>query len=462
MRINTRMVCVALGLLALSACNTTPPRDADPIGEQWGQIMSLYHALAVYPPTEDFHVGDVLAFEECTQVAEKQANPPIGVGDVELCPDEHGIKVDFDAALAGDLTTYYSKQFVFAGATPANHATKPTAAPAKAPTGTAATPACEPASSLKCTKLALDAKLKKDLDKQEEKIAKDMATLQGQNGSAGKNVKTKSQDASASDDAKTSAGADGQDKSKDIFTVVGTPTTLPIAALPAFANYSAYDASASASLPLGIFNGVFGGGASKSVALSVRFENVTTYGALASHAVKELLTYCATPQQLTAKTSVEPCSEDYLWLLYHAQQRENNHKAMVVAIVDRVYLANQITYSFTKDARSGLSADVKTMLDTLESQQKQAKATGASAAAPSGKPSGQPASASSAGSSVSGQQALQEAQGEATQAASGTVSTGAPSFSVTFGGANGEIVNLTETFARPVAIGYQAVFMAAY
>jgi hypothetical protein len=244
--------------------------------------------------------------------------------------------------------------------------------------------------------------------------------------------------------------------SSGIFRPAGTPALLPIAELPAFNSYSSYDASASASLPLGTFSGMFGGRSSKSVALSVRFSDVSTYGIPAAPALVKLMTYCglATDDAITETR----CTDQYLWRVYHSATRINLRGPMVVAMVYRVYLARQINFSFTQDARNGLSADMQLLLDKALADQKAASKV--DAAKPASVPSTSASQASTASfKPVSGADALDEAR----QSASGTqqppLVAGGPHLTFSFGGANGEIINVTETFDRPVPVGYQAVAM---
>lgn len=428
--------------LLVSSCATAPKVDIskDPVAEQWGNAMQLYHALPVYPPSEDFQVGAIVAFSGCLEApveSTSRTTQSQASADV-FCPNQHGIVVDRDPSMVDELSKHYASLIVFSVPTgaAASNGTGPSNTPSVA-NGMTTQASCASGTSATCVESPAPTTTK---------LASD----------AHKEIKTKKTTAQPADGRSFVANTAPapEEKPRSIFSPAGVPTTLPIAEFPAFTTYSAYDASASASLPTGLFNSMFGAKSSKSVVLSVRFADVSTYGIPASPALVKLYGYCGL---LTDGPLVdERCFDDYLWKVYHSATRVNLRQPMVVGLVYRVYLARQINFSFSKDAKSGFSAQMQALLDKALADQK-AKGSPASTPTATTKPAAtipqQP------GDAMTSAQSLQEAQQAIPSVSSYAPAAGEPGFAVSFGGANGEVINVTETFERPVPIGYQAVVL---
>jgi len=405
--------------------------SVDPIGEQWSRTMKLYHVLPVYPPTDDIHIGDVYAFRSCSPPSGNEPNAARAKAEWnDACLISGAVKIDFIPSMIDDLNDYYSKQIVFgqenisqAKGSTSSAPNAPATVPAKsASKGVARHPAQDPHGNP-----AKGASSSLSKDDQQGVISQVAAAPQG-----------------------------------SIYVATGVPTSLPIAAFPAFSEYAAYDLSASASLPVGVFDGLLGGGKSKSVAVSVQFDDVTTFGVPTIPAATKLINYC-----LEHIGSGWRCETGFIQKLLYMQTTYATDKRPVIGMVNRIYMAKQITFSFGTDAKAGFSADLQAKLTkALEAKPVDSSTENTESKPPS--PTTGPAKSANAPMTESamtvaqGAANAQQAAQQADQEVPAPSDSNKPQFKVSAGSADGRVIRLVETFPRPIVIGYEAIFMPSW
>ena len=212
--------------------------------------------------------------------------------------------------------------------------------------------------------------------------------------------------------------------------------TLPITGFPEIEVDSGITVGVSGQ-PKGLA-AVFGFEAAKTLKMSLRFGEVTSYAVPAVRAAQRLDGYCASPvTQYNCTTS----SLNYIVNLKYGLDRKDPDgvKSSHILMVDKVYLARQITYTFN---------DATLAAAVVASQ-------GSAGAVPT-------ISASAVDKALaSGDSAMLGALAELQTSLNGAVAKQpAEGGGVSFAGVNKNAVSFNVVFARPVVIGYEAVTLA--
>lgn len=212
--------------------------------------------------------------------------------------------------------------------------------------------------------------------------------------------------------------------------------TLPITSFPEIEVDSGITVGVSGQ-PQGLA-AVFGFEAAKTLKMSLRYGGVTSYSIPAIQAHHYLSVYCDDPIK---GVNCENTSLAYVMNLKYGLGDGDRDlvKGGYVALIDKVYLARQITYTFNDATLAAAAA-----------------ASQGAAAAPTVSPEAVNKALDTDNASMLA--ALADLQTSLNEAS--TKTNGAGTGAVTFAGVSRNGVSFNEVFARPVVIGYEAATLA--
>lgn len=250
--------------------------------------------------------------------------------------------------------------------------------------------------------------------------------------------------------AKEPASRESQKAAGGGFEMQGPPVDLPDAALPGFSTYFTSDVDIGTSFPAKFVSLVMGANKAKRVYVSVSFGGVTTYGIPAFPAINSLQRYC---------NSTGRCTEQALRSVLLLKLGTTGNSAPMLGLVDRVYLAKSITFTFGSDAAAAVGANVIAgWPSAIANQSRMQTATGTSAGTTQDQQEGvSKGDVKSSGDADASQ--LSDAQSAAMAAEGIALTSKSPGIRVFYSGSNGQQITLSETFDKPVAVGYAALIM---
>ena len=370
--------------LLISGCASSLQKKGDWVADQWQSTMALYHAEPVYPPTADFHLGDLYAMALCDDDLTKThpaLKPCTTQKDIPFGTSVKIGHIDFRQ----DMIDYYSKIWP-----------------------------------------------------PEKKLV---------------NALSKPTAASTFD-----------------YSI------LPFAALPGFtlSNMSAIDASAS--FPIQLFTGNLGAHRNKDEALTVRIEGVQIFELPASVADRRFREYCFNNADPLLQNI---CRQDRVKSLLRYQLGFYGSERPRVMVVTKIYTAKSITYSYSSDssygaqgkAMLGLSSNLL-KIPTLPTQVVPKVVNTASGIVPAAAPAlkGLSPAVNGVGSLGGAVSPVTETANDvlvnplaAAMAATNKILKGAggPGVTLSYTAVSEEGVSITETFDRPVVIGYRGIQISA-
>ncbi|WP_157798670.1 hypothetical protein [Dyella ginsengisoli] len=224
---------------------------------------------------------------------------------------------------------------------------------------------------------------------------------------------------------------------------------LPSVILPAFSGTASGSVAVGASLPARFLSLVFGGSSEKNLAYTVSFQDVRTYGLPVQSSLDLLSQFCG---------PIPPrCDVSYVQMSLRSRLTTSGNAPPFIGIIDRVYVARSITFTFGRNVASAVDQNLVVNLQhALANQEAAQAARGADGSAQHEPLVVSAATAPASASSVKG--AADAMSGLASARLNGALNTVAPGESVAVKFANGESVALEETFAEPVVIGYGVTF----
>lgn len=125
---------------------------------------------------------------------------------------------------------------------------------------------------------------------------------------------------------------------------------LPRVALPAFSGTTSGSVAGGASLPAQFLSVVFGGASRRSLAYTVSFRDVRTYGLPVLSSLDLLSQFCG---QVAARCDIRQVQEALLLRL-----ATTGNDLPFIGIIDRVYVTKSITFTFGRDVASAVNENL--------------------------------------------------------------------------------------------------------
>ncbi|MFC0397990.1 hypothetical protein [Paraburkholderia rhizosphaerae] len=418
-------------LSMLQGCGSVDSQPTDWVSRDWAGSMATYNIFPIYPPSEDVHIGDIYAY----RLDEAKR------GDGNLF---RSVKLDYVSQTAA-LRAYYDH-------VPVMPSTSDEPSTGKIWRQLAAGEAYQPSAQASSDPKADEGKGGSDAvpppargnNKAQE--PKHPARSPADGGAQVRANPQGTKDQQAADQKKAV-------KPVSIFTEVGTMERLPLVAFPGFTLAHADVESLGGSVPLRFFHALFGASRNAEGSINVKITAAETYGIPVMQAARALANYCKTDIGQVA------CSTGFLREQMKAIGTVDSTVPMAVSMINRLYVARSIEYTYEASTAEGAQSDLYVNLQKALDNQKSllddiaAKSASAVAVAGASAPDqtvGKLTDIKSALDAV-----LKQIQATNQQFGNSPV----PGASFTVGRIDAQGVTLIQIFERPVAIGYRAVTM---
>ncbi|MFK4448367.1 hypothetical protein ABH944_008425 [Caballeronia udeis] len=432
--------------------------DQNWLSEEWTQALQTYNIKAIYPPTEDIHIGDVFAL--ATGERDKRGNLIEGAlwSSVKLAY----------VPMQAQLDDYYSKVPSFP-ATPD--------APSgngiwRQPTTDVASHAASGVAGASDVKVAAEKKV---------------PVVKGKKLNA--HAASPVIPPTVASHTQPPTGTADSDKKPIINVYAADPVwnRLPLVAFPGFTIAHADAQSFGASVPLRFFQAIFGFERNHQDDVSITIRAAETYGVPAIVAKQALIKFC------NDQKTIGTCESKNINIELNTLSGTDSPPGNEVALVNRIYLTRSIEYTYKSSTAKGAQANLYVLLQkALTNQQALTTALSSKAATQSGtaKPStpGTPTDKAAAApkAAASGVAAASDASSNTVQDA-GQLSSAdltavkasmdnllaslqaanqqlgaspVPGSTFSVGSISEDQVSLIQTFDRPLAIGYRYVAIA--
>ncbi|VBG63374.1 hypothetical protein [Burkholderia pseudomallei] len=412
----------------LGGCGSVDSQPDDWVSRDWAKSMATYNIFPIYPPSEDVHVGDIYAY---------RLDQPGSDGNLF-----RSIKLDY-VPQTDALQAYYDNVPVMPSTSDdpgtgkiwrqmaAGDVYKPSTQTKSSPTPDAAT-----AASLPSADAGNGGSKTVQKKRQDQTLAK--TKVRGQ----------------AKPQAPTTTPIVGEKpagKSVSVFATAATMQRLPLVAFPGFTLAHADVESLAGNVPLRFFHALFGASRRAEGSISVKISAAETYGIPVMQAAEALAKYCRSDVGQVA------CSTGFLQQQMRAIGRVDSTVPMAVSMINRLYLARSIEYTYEASTAEGAQADLyvnlKKALDNQKALLDDIGAKSASAVAVAGAS----APAETVGKLTDIKTALDSVLQQIQETNQQFGNSPVPGASFTIGRIDAQGVTLIQTFERPIAIGYRAV-----